>query len=163
MMNRRAAAIFVLLMALAPLGGCREGERAKDQWPISERELTREPAAGAPGETHYRRYCTGCHGADGKGNGGLTGADFTKPDSALLTRTDAELIESVRNGKRGVTSTMPAHSPVLSDAEIAAVVSFVRARFTPAAVAPAPSEADTGAAPARAGSTTGAAPAPTQP
>lgn len=102
---------------VALLAACASGEPSSAE---------QGPAAA---EATYRRYCIGCHGSDGRGNAGL-GADFTLPGGAL-TKSDAELIASVRNGRRGATSTMPAHSPVLSDAQIAAVVSHVKQRFAP--------------------------------
>jgi mono/diheme cytochrome c family protein len=125
-----------MMLLVATLTACGSEARPDDQWPISKSELMESATDGDPREATYRRYCVGCHGADGKGNAGLTGADFTNIDGPLRVRTDAELIASVRNGKRGVTATMPAHSPVLSDAQIAAVVSFVRERFAPAAAVP---------------------------
>jgi mono/diheme cytochrome c family protein len=134
-MSRRLALPFVLLLA----GACGK-ERDPGQWPIAPSELTRDgsPSAGptGDGEATFQRFCVGCHGADGKGNGGTTGADFTGPGSPLARHTDAELATSVRDGKRGERATMPAHSPVLSDAQIGAVVSYLRARFQAAAPSP---------------------------
>jgi mono/diheme cytochrome c family protein len=108
--------------ALAMAGACGGGE------PSSSRDPKVVSAEAA--DATYRRYCIGCHGSDGRGNAGM-GADFTLPGGPLATKADAELIASVRDGKRGQTATMPAHSPVLSDAQIAAVVSLVKQRFAP--------------------------------
>ncbi len=119
-------------LALCTLLACGE-ERGTGQWPISRAELAGQ-GTGRPGkdpEATYRQYCIGCHGADGRGNGGTTGADFTGPESPLRDRTDAELAASVRDGKRGVRATMPAHSPVLSDPQIEALIGYVRSRFQP--------------------------------
>lgn len=125
----RASILFSCGLALSS-AACA-AERGADQWPISRRELEgKAPRTGAAsGEATYQQYCIGCHGADGRGNGGTTGADFTDANSPLRSRTDAELSVSVRDGKRGQTATMPAHSPVLSDAQIAQVVGYLRARF----------------------------------
>ena len=120
------------IVLVAALASCSERkEHANGQWPLSERELQTNTQAGPsdPAETTYRRYCIGCHGMDGRGNGGVTGADFTRPDGPLSQRPDAELIAAVREGKRGKTGTMPAHKPVLTDAQIEAVVGFVKKRF----------------------------------
>lgn len=115
-------------LALVACGG--EAPRGKDQWPMSRDELAqgKEP----PAASHYRQYCIGCHGVDGRGNGGVTGADFRAAGSPLLSKTDAELIASVRDGKRGVTATMPAHKPVLTDDQITALITYLRATFGPA-------------------------------
>ena len=117
-------------LALCATLACGE-ERGKDQWPISRAELEGKASARPAGDAEgtYHQYCIGCHGADGRGNGGTTGADFTGPESPLRERSDAELMASVRDGKRGVSATMPAHSPVLSDAQIEALVGYLRSRF----------------------------------
>ncbi|MFT3923542.1 MAG: cytochrome c [Myxococcales bacterium] len=126
-MKLRAYSLACVLLALA---GCGR-ERGADQWPMSRAELEgKAPGSSAnAAEATYRQYCIGCHGADGRGNGGTTGADFTGPNSPLRSRSDAELASSVRDGKRGAAATMPAHSPVLSDAQIAAVIGYLRGRF----------------------------------
>jgi mono/diheme cytochrome c family protein len=118
------------VLTLLSLTACGS-ERGADQWPISRGELAgKTPTTGAKSpEGTYRQYCIGCHGADGRGNGGTTGADFTGPNSPLRAHGDGELIASVRDGKRGVTATMPAHSPVLSEAQIAELIGYLRSRF----------------------------------
>jgi mono/diheme cytochrome c family protein len=99
-----------------------------------------------PGEQIYHRYCIGCHGADGRGNGGITGADFTAADGPLTQRDQATLIASVRDGKRGERATMPAHAPVLTEAQIEAVVAYVRTRFAPAGAGQPPEGAEAASA-----------------
>jgi mono/diheme cytochrome c family protein len=111
--------------AVLLLFACADAKQ-QGQWPIGKEELAQKPDAA---DATYRRYCIGCHGIDGKGNGGL-GADFTLP-GGVLGKADAELVASVRDGKRGQLATMPAHRPVLSDAQIDAVVRLVRQRFAP--------------------------------
>ncbi|HVZ31343.1 MAG TPA: cytochrome c [Polyangiaceae bacterium] len=117
---------FGVVIALA---GCSDAKRDPGQWPISRQELEQSAVRRDPAELTYRRYCIGCHGSDGRGNGGLTGADFTAENSPLSNKSDSELLASVRDGKRGATATMPPHKPVLKDEEIAAVVSYVRQHF----------------------------------
>lgn len=118
-----------LLLLLASASACGPEERAKDQWPISKTELMRGAHAPEAGEATYRRYCVGCHGADGRGNGGITGADFVAGRELLGQKPDTELAQSVREGKRGERAVMPAHKPVLNDAQIGQVVAYVRKRF----------------------------------
>jgi len=127
----RARCLFSgALLCLAALCACNgEAKRDPSQYPIARSELERDAPSDDPAELSYRRYCIGCHGSDGHGNGGTTGADLAALDGPLSRRSDAELIGSVRNGKSGELAVMPAHSPVLEDAQIAAVVSYVRKRF----------------------------------
>lgn len=133
-----------LLLLLVCLGcACSSEERLPNQWPISREELARGRTSAHPGEQIYHRYCIGCHGADGRGNGGITGADFTAADGPLTQLDQATLIASVRDGKRGERATMPAHAPVLTDAQIEAVVAYVRTRFAPAGAGPAPAAEQT--------------------
>lgn len=106
-----------------------EGAPGSEQQPIAVDEL--RTSAPAPGELNYRRYCIGCHGADGKGNGGTTGADLTAADSPLRSKTDDALLVSVRDGKTGKTASMPPHKPVLSDDQIRQVLAFAHQRFAP--------------------------------
>lgn len=112
-----------------------ENKRDPSQYPISRTELERNTPSEDPAELNYRRYCIGCHGSDGHGNAGTTGADLAAADGPLTTRTDEELISSVRNGKSGKIAVMPAHRPVLDDAQITAVVGYVKKRFGPAKAA----------------------------
>jgi mono/diheme cytochrome c family protein len=117
------------------LSGCGDDKRDPTQWPLTREELALNAPTDDPAELTYRRYCVGCHGSDGRGNGGLTGADFTA--AGALEKPEAELIASVRDGKQGKSATMPAHKPVLKDEQIASVVSYVRQRFGKAEPQPA--------------------------
>lgn len=121
--------LLLVLPVVAGLG-CSD-KRDPGQWPVSQAELAGDAGPVVSTEAAaltYRRYCVGCHGEDGRGNGGMTGADFTASDSPL-GKSDAELLTSVRDGKLGKRATMPPHKPVLKDAQIAAVIAYVRERF----------------------------------
>lgn len=115
--------------ALVSLLACSEAGPSSSQHPIEASELRAQPEAA--GELNYRRYCIGCHGADGKGNGGTTGADLTAADSPLRSKSDDELLSSVRDGKTGKIASMPAHKPVLSEAQIRQILAFAHQRFAP--------------------------------
>lgn len=120
---------LTLLLSASACNG--DTAREEGQWPLSRDALARSSQADLPGAATYRQYCTGCHGVDGRGNGAVTGADFLAATSPLLSKTDAELLISVRDGKRGATATMPPHKPVLTDTQIAAVIGYVRGQFKP--------------------------------
>jgi mono/diheme cytochrome c family protein len=70
--------------------------------------------------------CASCHNADGKGNPAMKTSmkdlpDFT--DAAWQKKeTDAELIETIKNGHK----PMPAYKDKLSDDQIKALVAYVR-------------------------------------
>jgi mono/diheme cytochrome c family protein len=116
-------------MLLCMACGKNEGTPSSTQQPIAVDELrTSAPPAG---ELNYRRYCIGCHGADGKGNGGITGADLSAADGPLRTKTDDALLVSVRDGKTGKLASMPPHKPVLRDEQIREVLAFAHQRFAP--------------------------------
>jgi mono/diheme cytochrome c family protein len=92
-----------------------------------ERFTDGDAAKGAP---LYKRYCSGCHGADGRGGAhtfmphiqNLTKKDYIEyiPDGFLFT-VIAEGGEAV--GKSGY---MPAWRGTLSDQDIKDVIAFIR-------------------------------------
>lgn len=131
-MSRFARRLALIVLSTLVFGvGCSGKEREPGQWPMSREDLERNAATEDPAEATYRRYCISCHGVDGRGNGGATGADLTAVPGPLTLKSDAELVQSVSEGRRGERATMPAHKPVLTPAQIAAVVGYVRARFSP--------------------------------
>jgi mono/diheme cytochrome c family protein len=79
------------------------------------------------GEKVFQQRCVLCHGPEGRGNGPASAALKPPPrnfhDAAYMhSRTDAELLTSVRNGK----SAMPPWGKVLSDVEIRSALMYVR-------------------------------------
>ena len=91
--------------------------------------LANDPRALATGRTAYTGSCAVCHGAKGDGRGvfGPTtypdATDFTT--EAAKSRTDAQLFWIVKNGL-GFTA-MPAFSGQYKDADIWAMVAYIRA------------------------------------
>jgi mono/diheme cytochrome c family protein len=89
----------------------------------------------------YEQHCADCHGKDGRGavteNGGEDGLPAYPPLAGNRTLQLAEPVNAIRivlNGGFAPATAgnprpygMPPYSPVLSDAEVAAVVSYVRA------------------------------------
>ncbi|MBZ5649904.1 MAG: cytochrome c [Acidobacteriia bacterium] len=85
------------------------------------------PAAGqgnAAGADVYKAKCATCHGQDGSGNTpvgkSLQVADLRS--AAVQSKSDAELIQSVTEGK----GNMPGFKGNITDDEIHAVVTFIR-------------------------------------
>ena len=93
---------------------------------------TAPAVAGDPqrGEPMYQRYCTGCHGVDGRG-----GAKNFMPHVGALTRKgyterleDSYLIAIVAEGGEafGKSAYMPSFKTALSSQDIADVIAYVR-------------------------------------
>jgi len=83
------------------------------------------------GQAIYAQTCIACHGANGKG--AIPGvSDFTANDGPL-SKTDDELWTSIRDGlvTPGAALSMPAKggNPALSDADIQAVLAYLRKTF----------------------------------
>ena len=104
--------------------------------------LTAAPGApaGERGKAIYDKHCLECHGSGGKGDGPAAHMltprprDFTSARYKIRTTetgslpTDADIQRSVRQGLGG--SAMPAWQDLLSDADINAVVGYIK-RFAP--------------------------------
>ena len=84
----------------------------------------------AHGKELFLRYCSGCHGEDGRGE-----AKTFRPNVANLSvkglmdqMTDDYLFSAIKNGGAAVgkNAAMPAWNSQLNDQEIWDVVSFIR-------------------------------------
>ena len=88
--------------------------------------------AGDPkrGEPMYQRYCSGCHGADGRGGG----KNFMPHVGALNRKGHTELLDDIyvasiisEGGPAyGKSGYMPSFKGTLSPDDIADVIAFVR-------------------------------------
>jgi mono/diheme cytochrome c family protein len=80
--------------------------------------------AQSGGADVYKAKCVMCHGADGAGTTpagkALKAASFK--DASVISASDADLHAAVTNGK----GKMPANQGKLTDAQIKAVVGYVR-------------------------------------
>jgi len=86
-------------------------------------------SANDVGERVYRERCAPCHGDSGRGDGPAAEALEPRPRNFREVgfwrdRTEQQLTDVVRRGKPG--TLMAPFEGVLSDAEIEAVVSYVR-------------------------------------
>ncbi len=71
-----------------------------------------------PGQTIYEAHCAACHGLDARGG---EAPNITTPDVQALS--DAQLTAVIHDGHTG---GMPGFATVLSNSDIAAVVSYLR-------------------------------------
>jgi len=91
------------------------------------------PGDAARGEAVYLANCVACHQADGSGQpaGGVRmAADFTAPGGPL-TKTDEDLLQTIRLGRTGQIGVMQAWRGILSSQQQRDVLAFLRARFAP--------------------------------
>lgn len=108
----------------------------------ARREHVRMPDA-EPGRTRFESYCAACHQYDGQGIGQAPPLEA----SSWVTGPEIRLIRIVLHGVRGTIEVggkiynreMPGFGQILSDAEVASLLSYVRRRFgrTSKAVTPA--------------------------
>lgn len=97
------------------------------------------PAPAGPGARLYEKHCADCHGGQGQGVRGQDGHWAYPPlagNRALALASPANLVQIVLNGGFAPATAghprpfgMPPHVLTLSDAEVAAVVSYVRAQW----------------------------------
>jgi len=83
------------------------------------------------GQTIYQQQCATCHGADGQGVAGvfppLAGSEWVQGDDETLARILLHGLQGpVEVDGRPYNSVMPAFGERLSDAEIAATLTYVR-------------------------------------
>jgi len=74
----------------------------------------------------YNKHCAACHGLNGKGNG--FAADFVN-DKERMSKSDEELLNSIRNGFTGKIGYMPSWKTRLNEEEMVAVLAFIRETF----------------------------------
>jgi len=132
-------ALSLVLAAVAGCGGSGSKPAADANAVTPEPAVTPVPAgvdssampvAAAPadlGSLVFAKRCALCHGAEGRGDGiaakGLNPKPRNFHDTAYMkTRTDAQLLEIIHQGK----GAMPKWSGQLSEAEIDAVLAHVR-------------------------------------
>lgn len=85
----------------------------------------RSEAIGADGKTLYQaNNCAMCHGPDGKGNPMMAQMFKVDPSQMDLTKgkSDADLLKVLKSGK----GAMPPYGDKMSDAELKALVKYIR-------------------------------------
>jgi mono/diheme cytochrome c family protein len=87
-----------------------------------------------PGRIHFQSYCAACHQYDGQGMGDAP----SLANSPWVSGPESRLIRIVLHGVRGpmvvdgksYDREMPGFGQVLSDSEIASLLSYVRKQFS---------------------------------
>ena len=101
------------------------------------------PAAPAPADAAkaFASKCAACHAKDGKGNASMAkmfklkdAASLDLTGEATAQKTDAELAKAVAEGR----GKMPSFKSKLKDAEISALVAYLRALSAAPAAPKAP-------------------------
>ena len=92
-------------------------QRASDASAASGEGLAIPPAGTLEqkGYTLFMQNCAHCHGSDARGDEG--------PDLHGVAKSDARIASLIKDGKKG---EMPKFSTKLNDAEVQALVAFVR-------------------------------------
>jgi mono/diheme cytochrome c family protein len=129
MNDQDLAAMSTYLKSLQPAGGTSAPAYAYD--PKATTALLAHPANDA-GAKVYTAYCMHCHGVDGKAFAPLLAPLAGNPN--LLEKDASSLINVTLNGTQdlviqGIPAAypMPKYAPVLSDQQIADVLTFIRA------------------------------------
>ncbi len=99
-------------------------------------QVPRALAAGLAGEALLKYGCTGCHTTTGEtGTGptwkGVYGSQVTMTDGSTVTVDDAYLRESITNPNAKIVKgfsadTMPNNSGVITDAEVNALIDYIK-------------------------------------
>ncbi len=134
LLPRRTLVIPVSIGALALLvtscGGGDPAPRAVASPPPSLEIAQEKEETGdsRPGERLYVANCQVCHGTR-SGQGGVAGAPSHNETGHTWHHPDAHLTDWLLNGK--ITGAMPGFGDRLSEAEVDAVLSFVKTWWTP--------------------------------
>jgi cytochrome c6 len=124
-LNANLAAPSVNANRTAPTANANQARKEAAKAPATEEKKVEEKAASEinAAALYSAQKCAACHGKDGKGNKAISPEipDFT--DATWQSKhSDAEFIEMIKKGKK----PMPGYESKLSEAEIKALVAYVR-------------------------------------
>ncbi len=132
---KRFMLILLALLVSGSLIGCKKkaSAPAPATRKVAKRAIAKNVDTSLPGDPVagakiYARICLACHGANGRGNGGMTAADFIK-DTSRLAKDNKVLLNSIANGIKNGMRVMPAQKGVLSKKEMKDALSYIRKTF----------------------------------
>ncbi|MBV8434672.1 MAG: c-type cytochrome [Candidatus Eremiobacteraeota bacterium] len=144
-MARILGALCTSSMLLAVLPACAtQGHKTAEQVASRAAVLRVNPASANDGARVYIKNCSSCHQLDGAG---VAGAFPPLADNPQVVGNPHDVISVVKLGTRGklvvaginYNGTMPAWGQMISDTDIAAVVTYIRTawrnRATPVTLA----------------------------
>ncbi|MDQ2773261.1 MAG: cytochrome c [Bacteroidota bacterium] len=124
--------LFVLLSGLALVAGPALAQQKPPRKAPAKKAAAISAALLAPGKSVYANYCLTCHQADGLGVDGmnppLVKTDYVLGDKTRLTNVLLNGLKGVEIGGEQYHGVMPAQE-TLTDAQIAAVLTYVRNSF----------------------------------
>ncbi|MEZ4710428.1 MAG: cytochrome c [Caldilineaceae bacterium] len=135
--SRSLLFVLILLVIMVGLAGCGGKKDPTPEPAAAEAAAPAEPALvgdATAGKNVYVATCQACHGPDAKGIQGL-GKSLHPSDSEFVsTKTDAELVEYIKVGRRvddplnttGVDMPPKGGNPAMSEQEMYNVVAYLR-------------------------------------
>lgn len=124
--------VFIILAVLALAGGPALAQKKPAAKAPAKNAVGVPVALLASGKLVYTQYCLTCHMADGLGVDGmnppLAKTDYVLGDKTRLTKVLLNGLQGVEIGGEQYHGVMPAQES-LSDAQIAAVLTYVRNSF----------------------------------
>lgn len=130
----RTLVFFTILSTLALACGGEEAPAAGEATgastetpsaPAADTSLPGDPVAG---EAVYTANCLPCHGADGTGNGGLTGGNFIGEPERLQQGNDV-LLGEIADGINRNGRVMPPWKVTLTEQQRKDALSYIRHHF----------------------------------
>jgi mono/diheme cytochrome c family protein/glucose/arabinose dehydrogenase len=126
----REPALIAVAAEQGELGDRAAKVMARISWPGKPGGAAAAPALSAAdqkrflaGQEIYKNSCEGCHGAEGREQPGATPNIAGAPG---VIGAPGVPIRVLLHGKEGAIGLMPAHGDLLSDADIAAVLTYIR-------------------------------------
>ena len=124
---------FVAVAAIAACAACAKGSHAAALASASA-AAQKNPASASDGATVYVANCSSCHQANGEG---MPGAFPPLAQNPVVTGNPVAVVAIVKDGLSGrvdvngqaYSGIMPRWKGVLSDEQIAAVITYVRSSW----------------------------------